>query len=293
MDKRGVGTAGVGARVIGRLTPELISRSPQYMSCVNQYELDLRGCRLATIENLGATEVGYDGSFSTRIFYCFQKTKFTAFFLPLLLQNQFDSIDLTDNAIVRLEGFPKLPRLSSLHLSNNRITRITRNLEDAIPRLEWLILTNNKLSNLADLEPLQTLPRLKYLSLIDNAVTNQPNYRLFVINRCKRLKVLDFRKVKDSEREEAEKMFGGQEAPAATTFEPDEELAAVQSKAGTAAEAVIRKGPSAEQVMAIKAAIAAASTLEEVRRLEEALTSGQMPNEVVMGGGDAIAMEED
>jgi hypothetical protein len=27
------------------------------MSCVNQYELDLRGCRIATIENLGATEV--------------------------------------------------------------------------------------------------------------------------------------------------------------------------------------------------------------------------------------------
>ncbi len=27
------------------------------MSCINQYELDLRGCRIATIENLGATEV--------------------------------------------------------------------------------------------------------------------------------------------------------------------------------------------------------------------------------------------
>jgi Leucine-rich repeat len=57
MEKRGVGAAGVGPRVIGRLTPELISRSPQYMSCINQYELDLRGCRIATIENLGATEV--------------------------------------------------------------------------------------------------------------------------------------------------------------------------------------------------------------------------------------------
>ena len=57
MQKRGVGTSGVGARVIGRLTPELISRSPQYMNCVDQYELDLRGCRITAIENLGATEV--------------------------------------------------------------------------------------------------------------------------------------------------------------------------------------------------------------------------------------------
>lgn len=46
-----------------------------------------------------------------------------------MLQNQFDSIDLSDNSIVRLEGFPKLPRLQCLHLSNNRINRIARNLE--------------------------------------------------------------------------------------------------------------------------------------------------------------------
>lgn len=47
----------------------------------------------------------------------------------LLVQNQFDSIDLSDNAVVRLEGFPKLPRLQALHLNNNRIIRIARNLE--------------------------------------------------------------------------------------------------------------------------------------------------------------------
>jgi Leucine-rich repeat (LRR) protein len=45
------------------------------------------------------------------------------------VQNQFDSIDLTDNAIVRLEGFPKLPRLKMLLLSNNRIVRIAPHLE--------------------------------------------------------------------------------------------------------------------------------------------------------------------
>ena len=43
--------------MLGRLTPELILRSPQYMNCVKEYELDLRANRLTMIENLGATEV--------------------------------------------------------------------------------------------------------------------------------------------------------------------------------------------------------------------------------------------
>jgi hypothetical protein len=44
-------------------------------------------------------------------------------------QDQFDTIDLSDNAIVRLEGFPRLPRLKFLLLNNNRIAKIARNLE--------------------------------------------------------------------------------------------------------------------------------------------------------------------
>lgn len=36
----------LGPRLAGRLTAELINRSPQYMNCVRNYEIDLRGkCR--------------------------------------------------------------------------------------------------------------------------------------------------------------------------------------------------------------------------------------------------------
>ena len=35
----------VGPRLSGRLTSELIFRSPQYMSCIKLYHLDLRGAR--------------------------------------------------------------------------------------------------------------------------------------------------------------------------------------------------------------------------------------------------------
>lgn len=42
MDGR-AGAGALGPRLAGRLTAELILRSPQYMSCVKDYEIDLRG----------------------------------------------------------------------------------------------------------------------------------------------------------------------------------------------------------------------------------------------------------
>lgn len=79
--------------------------------------------------------------------------------------------------------------------------------------------------------------------------------------------------------------------------------APVAAAAAAVAEPSTRKGPSSEQITAIKAAIAAASTLEEVRRLEDALKTGHLPSEVTIGGGEengaaaaanggAAAMEE-
>lgn len=44
------------------------------------------------------------------------------------LQDQFDTIDLSDNEIVKLENFPYLNRLGSLLLNNNRVTRINPDL---------------------------------------------------------------------------------------------------------------------------------------------------------------------
>ena len=102
-----------------RLSRELILRSPQYMNACGEYEIDLRGNKLTVIENLGITE------------------------------NQFDSVDLSDNEIVKLEGFPLLPRLKTILLNNNRISRIAKNLEASIPNVETLVLTGNKISNVS------------------------------------------------------------------------------------------------------------------------------------------------
>lgn len=66
-----------------------------------------------------------------------------------------------------------------------------------LPKLHTLVLTNNRLVNLVEIDPLASLPRLQFLSLLDNNVTKKPNYRLYVIHKLKSLRVLDFKKIKN------------------------------------------------------------------------------------------------
>lgn len=199
-----------------RLTPELIQQSMQYLNPCRDRELNLRGknteiihflihwsnvtltlhlClgyRIPMIENLGAT------------------------------LDQFDSLDLSDNDIRKLDGFPLLKRLSTLLLNHNAIVwdillfklhayllypcliencvflcrRIGDNLQQFIPNLQTLVLTGNMIQELGDINPLSTLPNLKILSLLQNPVAHKPHYREYVIFKLQALKVLDFRKIK-------------------------------------------------------------------------------------------------
>ncbi|KAL3656091.1 hypothetical protein CASFOL_000487 [Castilleja foliolosa] len=64
-----------------------------------------------------------------------------------------------------------------------------------LPKLQPLVLTNNRLTNLVEIDPLASVSKLQFLSLLDN-ITKKPNYRLYVINKLKSLRDLDFRKVK-------------------------------------------------------------------------------------------------
>lgn len=135
-------------------------------------------------------------------------------------KDQYDSIDLSDNEITKLENFPYLHRLRTLLLNNNKIQHIG-SLGDSLPSLESLVLTNNKLNNLSDIDSLSELPNLKRLSLLDNLITKKQNYRLYVIHKLPHLKLLDFQKIKKQvflyvkiinkipqERIASEKLFG-------------------------------------------------------------------------------------
>jgi Leucine-rich repeat (LRR) protein len=84
-----------------------------------------------------------------------------------------DAIDLTDNDIAQLGNFPLQPRLRTLFVAQNRIATIQANLSSSIPNLTTLVLTKNRISELAELDPLGGFKKLVYLSLKDNPVTTK------------------------------------------------------------------------------------------------------------------------
>jgi len=238
-----------------RLTAELIGRSISLINALKQRELELRGNKIPMIENLGAT------------------------------QDQFDVIDLSDNEIKKLENFPLLKRLATLLLSNNRIQRIAPNLHESLPNLETLIMTNNNIGQLPDLDPLASLNgSLRHLALVDNPVTKKQHYRLYLIHKLPKLRVLDFKRIKQKERQDGEKMFGGEggqklKKEIAKTYVPGE---LIDDAAQTAKQVELLRG-------VIEQAIKNATSVDEVAQLEAALAAGRLPPHLqhLMGGDKA------
>ena len=239
----------------GKLTVDAILESEQRMNAVGDYELDLSSRGIKEIENLGGT--------------C----------------DQFDSIDFSKNEIVKLEGFPKLRRLHTISASENKIEKINgTNVSENVPKLEWLMLQNNKIRNLVDIDEIAKMKRLKCLIMKGNPVCAVENYRAYCIYKLNDgLKMLDYERIYAKEREQAKKMFGEDDGKAAKakTFtvgkrggrddEEEEEDEAKKTK----------KKPknNAAELAKIKAAIANATTLEEIAMLEKAMETGKMPSE--------------
>ncbi|KAJ1966584.1 U2 snRNP complex subunit [Dispira parvispora] len=196
-----------------RLTAELIQQSPTFINAIKDRELDLRGNRIPTIENLGASK------------------------------DLNDTIDLSNNDLKCLDNLPVLKRLKCLLVNNNRVQGFDAELARSLPNLETLVLTGNAVDKLSALEPLRELNRLEYLSLLDNPVTKNQHYRLWVIWRFPLVRVLDFQRVKLKERQQASKLFStptGELTSLAKsileedskTFEPGEALAQKYTKSG-------------------------------------------------------------
>lgn len=219
-----------------RLTADLARDSPAYINPLRQRELCLRGFKIQVIENLGAT------------------------------QDQYQVIDLSDNEILKMDNFPTLLKLEALLFADNRICRIVRGLGKFLPKLETLIFTNNKLSKFKDLKPLSEFP-LTCLSLIGNPVTKLSDYRLFVIHRLPKLKVLDFQKVKKAEREAAKTKFGELRLDA----DEEEEVVEESSVLNNVADEGVGSGPTPAERAAIMEKIRTATSLSEIEQLEKQL----------------------
>ncbi|KAJ1926092.1 U2 snRNP complex subunit [Tieghemiomyces parasiticus] len=264
-----------------RITADLVNQSPTFINAVRDRELDLRGNKIPAVENLGATK------------------------------DLNDTLDLTDNDLRKLDNFPLLVRLRCLLASNNRVRTLDPALAVSLPNLDSLVLSNNLVAQLVDLEPLRRLPRLQYLSLLDNPVAKDPNYRPWVIWRLPSVRVLDFQRVKDAERRAAAKLFG--KAPSdltslaksildtdAKTFEPGEGLSAAKADDTTDRDVHQSSAPAlaaqAQQQDQLRAKIAqSAQALAGVQRLESLMDAGHIAGSLAhtTGNEGAGAMDTD
>ncbi|KAG9314555.1 L domain-like protein [Chiua virens] len=239
-----------------KLTPELLAQASSAINPVKERQLDLRGYKIPAIENLGVTK------------------------------DQHDAIDMTDNSISALGNLPLLKRLHTLLLANNRVSSISPSIYLSVPNLTTLILTANSFSELGDLEPLKELKNLKYLSLIGNPVREKKWYREWLAWRIPSLRVLDFQRIRDKERQTGKSVFLTAESlptALATT------ISTTVSKHSTKTVVTIDEPKplptagkagrlmSKKEAESVKQAIAKATSIEEIRRLERSLKEGYLP----------------
>ena len=104
-------------------------------------------------------------------------------------------------------------------MANNKVAVIDNDFAIMCPKLDSIILTNNRLCRLEDIDMLATCHSLTRLSLVGNLVGNLPNYRLYAVHKITSLKVLDFQMVTPAEREMARKLFDHSEEAMATVAE--------------------------------------------------------------------------
>lgn len=238
-----------------RLTTELIRQAFAYMNPLNEREISLRGLKIPAIENLGVT------------------------------QDQYETIDLCDNELISVDNFPLLTRLQSLLLSNNRISRIQVGLGKYLPALTNITLIKNKISDFEALDPLRDLPKLTYVALLENPVTKRKDYRLYLIHKLPKLRVLDFKKVKQPERESAKEKFGELEERKLEDAVAGEKTISKKQKAKEVVGRVAME-PTQKQRKEIMELIKKAQSLEEITRLENLLTQMTGSGEMMVDGDD-------
>lgn len=245
-----------------RLTADLINNSLSYINPLKERELDLRGHKIPTIENLGVA-------------------------------GPQDAIDFTDNDIATISNFPLSPRLNTLLFARNRIQGVDKRIAEQLPNLTTLVLTSNHVKELVDLEGLSLCGKLTQLSLLENPVTRKEYYRSYLIWTIPSLRFLDFQKVRDAERQQANELFGTADAPS----ELAAKIKGVKTRAFDVPGAGVngnaesnRKGVRTQltetEKKRVQEMIKNAKSLAEITRIEKDLAEGKIP----AGAADADRM---
>ncbi|XP_041970684.1 acidic leucine-rich nuclear phosphoprotein 32 family member A isoform X1 [Aricia agestis] len=119
-------------------------------------------------------------------------------------------LSLNNVGLTSLKGFPNLPKLWKLELSDNRISN-GLNFLSGCKKLAHLNLSNNKIKDLETLKPLQDFENLKNLDLYNNDVTNIEDYRSKMFAFMPSIKYLDGFDKDDREAEDDEEGDDGED----------------------------------------------------------------------------------
>ncbi|XP_034829668.1 acidic leucine-rich nuclear phosphoprotein 32 family member A isoform X1 [Maniola hyperantus] len=112
-------------------------------------------------------------------------------------------LSLNNVGLTTLKGFPTLPKLRKLELSDNRISN-GLNFLKGCKRLTHLNLSGNKIKDLEMLQPLDEFENLRVLDLFNNDVTNIDDYRAKVFALHPSVKYLDGFDREDREAEDSD-----------------------------------------------------------------------------------------
>lgn len=122
-----------------------------------------------------------------------------------------ETLSLINIGLSSLKGFPNLPNLKRLELSDNRLSGGLEHLAGC-PNITHVNLSGNKIQTIDTLEPLTQLKKLKSLDLFNCDVTTKESYREKVFELIPQLKYLDgFDKAENDCEEDSEDGLGGEE----------------------------------------------------------------------------------
>jgi Leucine-rich repeat (LRR) protein len=149
-------------------------------------ELEMRGQPAGEITNLNL-----DNCRSTQIIGLTDEFK------------NLEFLSLINVGLTSLKGFPKLPNLKKLELSDNRLTGGLEVLATC-PNLKTLNLSGNKIKEVKALEPLKSLANLKSLDLFNCDLTSIDTYRKKTFEALPQLKFLDGFDVDEKEADDSD-----------------------------------------------------------------------------------------
>ena len=114
-------------------------------------------------------------------------------------------LDLSFNAISKIEGLDKLTRLSDLSLYHNNITKIEG--LDKCKEMNVLSLGRNKIKSLESIKYLRQFRKLQVVSFAGNLMCSDSDYKFFSLAYLKYIRYLDYQLVDSNELVAAREQF--------------------------------------------------------------------------------------